>query len=408
MLSTSSLQTLVDISRHGAFNKTLKHVIIGLECFKTTSTWAPNLSNAQYDAFQIGSDDQFALMSSGRDRTLLAEAFRNLPNLDTVGIRDYEAFGRVRDDHRWSSYGAPSISRQMGFRLRTDSNEFASQTFLLLMQALADADQQVPSIETILRTHSCGLNDSAFFLPSPSSRMDAVLGGLRQLFLTLNFSNRAVRDHAGSSSCLESFLLQTPALDHLRMNFWKSNTTIPALDSTQSVLRRLSTTPNLLPAIRRLDLGMMSISPAVLVHFISRFSTTLRHVSLWKIELQGDSSERWKDSEDRYSPWPRALQELSTTTDISSMSLGCLGQKHGPVPVNVKFSDDKIAQDYSGDMKVWINQLLDDLVVSWPEPQPPIASSSDAESVDVDSDGLTEDEVDGDEDDDDEDEDYAE
>jgi hypothetical protein len=389
MLSTSSLQTLVDISRHGTFNKTLKHVIIGLECFKATSVWASSMSEAQRDVFRIGSADQFALMSSGRDRTLLAEAFRNLPSLDTVGIRDYDASGRVRDDNRWSSYGAPSISRQMGVDLRIGPNKLASQAFLLLMQALADAERPVPSIETILRSYQAGLTDFSFFLPSQNSGLDVVLGGLRRLFLTLSPFGESSQNSTTSSLCLESFLLQTLSLDHLRMNFWKSNRSL-APTSAQSVLQRLSTTPNLLPVIRRLDLGMMSISPVTLVQVISRFSTTLRHVSLWKIELQADSATRWKDSQDRYSPWPRALQDLSSTTSLTSMSLGCLGQKHGSVTVHIEFSDGKIAQDYSGEMKVWIHQLLDDLKISWPDPRPPYVSSSDDDIVDGDE--FTEDE----------------
>lgn len=381
MLSTGSLQTLVDISRHGALNKILRHVIIGLESFEATglSSHSFTISHAQYIAFQTVSADQFALSSSGRDRALLAEAFRNLHNLHTVGIRDYEASGRVRDDNRWSSYGAPSISRQIGTEIQTGSNKHASQAFLLLLQALADADRPVPSIETILRTHQAGLNDTAFFLGSPNPKMDVVLGGLQQLLLTINpaAETRAFRsDPQIHPTSLESFLLRTTSLKHLRMNFCKHEFT-----TVQWVLERLCTTPGLLPVLRRLDLGMMTVMPEVLVNLISKFSATLQHLSLWKVELQDDAAARWKDSEGRYDPWPRIIKDLATTANVTTMSLGCLAQRDQvtyATSLHVKFSDGKIAQDYSGDMKLWMPQLLDQLVVSRPQP---------LQSTDIDSDG---------------------
>ncbi|OAG11647.1 uncharacterized protein CC84DRAFT_1159122 [Paraphaeosphaeria sporulosa] len=375
MLSTASLQTLVSISRHGAFNKTLRYVIIGLESFDTTdlSSLFSTMSPAQYNAFQKGSADQFALSSSGRDRALLTEAFRNLQNLDTVGIRDYEASGRVRDDDRWRSYGAPSISQEIGFNLHTGSATFASQAFLLLMQALVDADHPVSAIETILRTrnagHIAGLKDSAFFLGSPNPKMDVVLGGLRQLLLTLNPSD-GLRDSRLDaelhSTCLELFLLRCSFLEHLRMNFYK-----PLQYSPSWVLERLCKTPDLLPVIRRLDLGMLTIMPDVLIKVISKFAATLRHVSLWKVELQWDDATQWKDFDDRYDPWPRVLKDLAMTMSLTNISLGCLSQRDRTDYIGyfeVKFSGGKIAQAYSGDKRVWMPLLLDQLVVERPKP----------------------------------------
>ncbi|KAF2439589.1 hypothetical protein P171DRAFT_525434 [Karstenula rhodostoma CBS 690.94] len=397
MLSTASLQTLVDISRHGALGKTLRHVIIGLESFDATNL-SPHyfgMSDAQNIAFQQGSADQFALSSSGRDRALLTEAFRNLHNLDTVGIRDYEASGRVRDDNCWTSYGAPSISRQIGINLQTNSNKLASQAFLLLMQALADADRPVPSIETILRKRQAGMNDTAFLLGSPNPKMDVVLSGLRQLLLTLNptAETRAYRlDPKIHPTFLESFLLRTYSLEHLRLNFWKSE-----IAPAQWVLVRLCTTPGLLPVMRRLELGMLTTMPDVLVNVISKFSATLQHVGLWKVELKDDAAARWKDSEDRYNPWPRVLKDLATTTNLTSMSLGCLAQRYPSILV--QFPDDKVAQHYSGDMKVWMPQLLDQLIVLWPKPP---QRNTDGESMDHDMDESEESH------DSDEDEDYDE
>ncbi|KAJ4350034.1 uncharacterized protein N0V89_008655 [Didymosphaeria variabile] len=396
-LSTSSLQTLVDISRHGALNKTLKHVIIGMESFQSFQDADPgfwNLNDSQRRVFHVGFADQFSLMSSGHDRTLLEEAFRNLPNLDTVGIRDYSAHGRVRDDGRWSSYGAPTISRQLGYDLRIYSNEFASCVFQLVMQALADADRAIPSIESILRGQLAGLTDLAFYLRSPDRKIDAVLGGLEQLLLTLHFTSSLRGSLNLDLMHLGSFLLRTPSLKHLRLNFQKSQTS-----TTCTILQHLATTPNLLPSLQRLDLGMMSTLPDMLLQIMSKFSVTLQHVSLWKTELGCDSSIRWKVSEDRYNPWPRLLRDISTTSHLTRLTLGCLGQhsEHGD-PIRVKFKDGKISHEYFGDVKAYIPQVIDQLVVSWPQrPAGDSDSTSDGESADA-EDGFTDedDDMDGD------------
>ncbi|KAL1610108.1 hypothetical protein SLS60_001773 [Paraconiothyrium brasiliense] len=382
MLSTSSLQTLVDISRHGALNKTLKHVIIGMESFQSFQDADPgfwNLSDAQRRVFFAGFADQFSLMSSGHDRTLLVEAFRNLPNLDTIGIRDYSANGRVRDGGRWSSYGAPTISRQLGYDLQIYSNEFASCVFQLVMQALADANRVIPSIETILRGQLAGLTDLAFYLRSPDRKIDAVLSGLEQLLLTLHFTNSLRGTLNVDLLFLGSFLLRTPSLKHLRLNFQKPHTS-----TTYTVLQHLVTTPNLLPSLQRLDLGMMSTSPDTLLQIMSKFSVTLQHVSLWKTELRYDNSVLWNDSEDRYNPWPRVLRVISTTSHLSRMTLGCLGQlSEHEEPIHVKFKDGKISHEYSGDVKDWMPQLINQLVVSWPQrPAEDSNYTSDGESAD--------------------------
>ena len=189
MLSTTSLNALIGISKHAAFAPFVKHVIIGLDQYQATPhgrfhTWT---SIAQTEAFRDGWADQFALTSSGRDREMLAEAFRNLPNLTTIGIRDYNAQGRTRDEDRWRSYGSPTVARQTGIALRGASSEYASRVFTLLLQALADANKPIPTIEVILRSHGTGLSDFAFFLPAQTN-LKPLLNGLQQLLLTLSFT----------------------------------------------------------------------------------------------------------------------------------------------------------------------------------------------------------------------------
>ncbi|KAJ4299472.1 hypothetical protein N0V90_004717 [Kalmusia sp. IMI 367209] len=390
MLSTPSLQTLVDISKHGALNRMLKHVIIGLEHYGDSHFRDPQLpapTVGQREAFRNAWADQVALIFSGRGRDMLAEAFRNLPNLDTLGIRDYNAHGRVRDSKSWHSYGAPTVSRETGHTLWTGSGDFASQVFLLLIQALTDADRAVPSIEVILRAQYNGLIDFAFFLPPTSSRMELVLDGLQTLLLTLQDGKENFTD----SFLLETFLLRTTFLKHLRLNFRKLDITFAS-----NVLRRLGTSGNILPNLQRLDFGMVHTMPDLLVDLICKFASTLLHVSLWKVTLAYDGNARWTDIEHRYNPWPRVLRDLAKSVHLTSMTIGCIDFISAGTAILVKFPDEKVSQEYSGDMNTWLPQLIDDLKVPWPMS---VASSDSSDNDDDDDDDDQDDEDDEDEDD---------
>ena len=393
MCTTASLQTLVNISKHEALKTSLKHCIIGLESYE--ATYLDRIANeAQQEAFRDGLADQFALLNSGRGRDLLATAFRHLPNLQTIGIRDYEAHGRSRDSSRWRSYGAPTVFLETSCNLESGSSQFASKVFLLLMQALSDADRAIPvsSIETILRKRSNGLNDLAFFL-SPDAKMERVLNGLQQLLLTVNVYADI---HCRSINCttlMEAFLHRVVSLQHVRLNFQRYD---PPLGSP--ILQRLVLKPNLLPNLRRLDLGMLSVEPAILIQIISKFSTTIRHVSLWKVKLSYDSASRWKEEtpENRYHPWPRVLRDLSMVTQLTSMTMGCLSQQGDSNPwsiTNLHFSNNDLSRECSGSMEVWLPQVLDELEVEWQQhPQRNDDENSDeseAETDDEDMDGSS-------------------
>lgn len=368
MLTTPSLQTLVDISKHGALNASLTHCIIGLESYEHSSLPAPALNNdAQREAFRAGFVDQIALLSSGRALHLLTEAFRRLPNLEILGIRDYESPNRVRDGNKWRSYGVSTVFHDTTCNLQTGSSRFASEVFLLLMQALANAHRDIPCVETILRTRSTGLSDPAFFLPPPGSKMDRVICGLQQLLLTINFNPVLEHRHNtlsvfSGSVLFESFLERASSLKHLRLNFQQHV-------NQSHTLMRLIATPSLLPDLQRLDLGMLCVNPSVLVDFLSKFSATIRHVSFWKVRIDYDPGNRWNDDEERFNPWPSVFRDIMSATRLTSMSVGCINQSDGPGGGNIqlRFSN-RISGDYVGDMKAWLPRLLDELEVLWPQP----------------------------------------
>jgi hypothetical protein len=186
MLSTPSLDVLISISKHAALAPFVRHVIIGLDHYTLPSAFHSWTNTAQFDAYRRGWADQYTLMSTGRDREMLAEAFQNLPNLETIGIRDFSAEGRIRESDRWRSYGAPTVYQETGIHLAGTSSDYASRVYTMMLQALSDTMRIVPSVEVILRMPNTGLSDFAFFVPAADMKLQPVLNGLRTLLLTLN------------------------------------------------------------------------------------------------------------------------------------------------------------------------------------------------------------------------------
>ncbi|KAF2636247.1 hypothetical protein P280DRAFT_553044 [Massarina eburnea CBS 473.64] len=394
MLTTPSLEVLIAISKHAALSKFVKHVIIGIETYDHPTAHIP--SAAAFWAYRHGWADQTNLFNTGRDRLMLAQAFRNLPNLTTLGIRDYDATGRVRDDNnRWRSYGAPTAERETGIRFTRPSTEIASRAYQVLLQALADAEKTIPAIEVILRMRT-GLNDHAFFVPL-DEKLNSALNGLQQLLLTLDLKSLDVpflivgpKHGPEKSHFLQSFLLRTPALSHLRLNFQIHDKKGPS-----RVIEHLCTTNNILPNLERLDFGMMTIDPGLLLQILTKFPI-LRHISLWKITVGSiDSASHWRDSEGCFNPWPVILRCLSgKNPQVRGVMVGCLEVKDYSAPAyrttaNITFANNKASQEYLGDMSAWLTKAIDDLTVQWPAPPADdSASASENEGEDEDMDDI--------------------
>lgn len=104
MFTEFSLQALVDVSK-SRFSSSLSHVIFGLERPSTRSFPSMNQSapNPQLD-MRVKNNrliqeyiDHMTLLSTGHDVEMLAEAFSNLVNLETIGMRDFNSRSRRRD-----------------------------------------------------------------------------------------------------------------------------------------------------------------------------------------------------------------------------------------------------------------------------------------------------------------------
>jgi hypothetical protein len=441
MLTTPSLTALIDISKHAALSKFVKHIIIGLEQFESQYLYCTFGNPASHESYRAGWADQDYLTKHGLDVQLLAQAFRNFPNLETLGIRDYNAQSRYRDSHtRWQSYGAPTVYENTGIRLTCKppdaSLDFSTNAFQSLLLAVADANITIESIEVILRNQVAGLSDFAFTLPSLyAKKLQPVLEGLRTLLLTVNMFPQHLRgfsalhrDPPGQVHTppshpqlfLPDFLSRTKNLKHLRLNFQSREHQAPT-----EFLRQLvrSADAAFLPNLEHVEFGMMTTTPDLLLQVITKLAPNLRALGFWKVSLTYTRSAQQSDS-NRPNPWRNFLSHISKVENLNltSMMLGCITITDGvEPPVAVKFCDkseeasladggpDRLEKirECKGDMKTFLPQLISHLRVRWPKS--PIVINDDEEDEDM-EDEEAEEEEEGDEDDDtkNEDEDYEE
>lgn len=313
MIEYVSLQALIEIASHPTLSCHLSEVIIGLDMFKSDSAYLGAASQARYKA---GHPTRDTLLETGQARDMLVEAFSKLPNLRTVGLRDYSARGRYRDgeDANWRSYGwsfgldpgrQPTWSSHSNHHRVMDTASPVS-TLPLILYALGCAHSKPESIEVFLRNRKK-------LKPSSLSVLDGflapkvlpVLTGLKKLMLTISLDGDALygapwlpcpQDNVTGSSLMR-LLHHTPALEVLRLNFaqnqffaqlfldWLSTSTSGLPSAT--IPPSQSIPPISLPSLTSLDLGMLNIDPSTLLNVICKFN--LASLSLWKVELRSDS-----------------------------------------------------------------------------------------------------------------------
>lgn len=333
---------------------------------------------------------------------MLAQAFRNLPNLQTVGLRDFNSRGRVRDDCEWTSYGATTIFQETGHRLINDrrlpaSDEqarFAARAFSTILYALGQSGAKPHTFEVLLRQRRLGLNDNAFNIPKfLEPLVTPVLSNLKSFLFVLDFLSESKLLITGDDDSpdvtrlhylLKQFLCRTPNLTHLRLNI--QNAPPPGAENFLLWLGRPVTqvnsvnsssgppmlqSPDLvaLSQLRRLDFGMFFVSPRTLLAAIHKFKPTLRALSLWKITLCPQDL--------RYHPDPRAnmwAEFFGQLSDLDYISVGYLSQLPRGQTEHVKFKlpadqpgEMSFTKEYSGyDMRHFPDNLVSDIVIDWP------------------------------------------
>ncbi|KAI0811627.1 hypothetical protein GGR55DRAFT_677845 [Xylaria sp. FL0064] len=334
-----SIQALVDIAK-SRLGPSLTHLIIHLEHpdYHASSGGGDDDAYVRYNQYHAESVNHWEFITTGLDVEMLSEAIRHLPNLETIGMRDFHSKSRRRDGTAWNSYGCPTLRaktrinlvlptrslRETGLFRRSESSEYTSHVFLTILRVMGHAavsgwNPKLTRMEVLL--HSCGLRDQSFKIPD---RFDAAvslaLSKLTTIFLDNLSQDRLLfwaRDVDGRTGHVEGvgyflsrFLKKASALEHLRLNFQSYSTRA----STDFLLwlggaRRDSTDPmrkpedslasannaGSLPAhfppvpefpkLKTIEIGMAILEPIVLLTLYKRYRVTLEGVGLHKVAL---------------------------------------------------------------------------------------------------------------------------
>ncbi|KAK4547867.1 hypothetical protein LTR36_010586 [Oleoguttula mirabilis] len=353
MLEHVSLQALVDISRHPTLSKRLKEVIIGLDVLHTDSGYASEASKAIYRAGHVS---QGVLLETGQARDMLVEAFSNLPNLSTVGLRDYDGAGRFRDgpNARWRSYGwsygtiEDAELAQLPLYGKPRLHPTAESAFALILYSLGKALSTPTNVEVFLRRRS-KLTPSALNLVAGSmgTTITPVLAGLTTLMLTVALSERMNLDtppmfdsnDSVADMPLKTLLHHTPNLQTLRINFdtdqflaqnfleWLGK---PAVGSPWTKDYASGTvSPAALTKLTNLDFGMCNVSGPTLVQVVTKFN--LKSLNLWKVALRCKDLDEMQANPACWAQFFTSLANaLPTSTGLKSVMVGYCSQCYYP------------------------------------------------------------------------------
>lgn len=144
LIEHESLEALVGISRHPGLASRLREVLIDSRYFQLT----PEIRCSRAKNGYVNRD---VLLQTGLARDMLAEVFSNLPNLKTVGLRDYDGYGRIRDGPyaKWRSWGWSLFSENYVVDRRPHA-----LLFPMLLSALTQANARPSNIEVFTKKSS--------------------------------------------------------------------------------------------------------------------------------------------------------------------------------------------------------------------------------------------------------------
>ncbi len=321
MVSTDSLQALIDISKHPTLSPFLKHVIICADRPSHTK-WVQDRNDEARALLEIANADHMHLLATGGLRDMLAEAFARLKNLETVDIRDFESRSRNRDGFgaHWRSYGAVTMAASTAAPVqlgpRGDQDPYPSQLFGAVTAALAAASARPKSIEVLLRSgnwHPFALYDTAFYIPPRmEASMSSLLAGLKTLHLALTFSHTSrIRPFI-----FQKFLSLAPNLTWLRLNFNHTHKVdcdevlswLALNDNNQTPQASFDMGPIQLRHLERLDLGDAETESKTLLKLVAKFAPTLTSLYLRRVNLY-EADSRVKDP--KVTPWVGFLSVMA-------------------------------------------------------------------------------------------------
>ncbi|KAI1386513.1 uncharacterized protein F4822DRAFT_319153 [Hypoxylon trugodes] len=431
-LTESSLQALIDISQ-SKFGPYLKYLVISLERPPSPgpddymATQAHDLNYVlRYNRPRDEYVSHQTLISSGQDVELLVEAFRSLPNLQTVSLRDFCSPTRHRDGtgHTWNSYGAPTFLDETGRRFEfprfghgvgSMSDErpsaYVSHAFLAILRALGKmkGSYAPPRFEVILR--EVHLPDTSFNIPRYLERtIVPVLADLKALFLDLgpkSFHALIVNNNGHHENCsgflVRNFLSKAVSLEHLRLNFkgcrnfvtkelllWLAGVPEPNPISLQPSIsegsQKLGTQvdtrgypPSLprapdLPHLDQLDIGMTTLTPDVLLNLYKRHKPT--KITLHKVTIK---AEQQTPTMARTNQWTWLFAQIAKSNlSLLAINLSSLHHMYKAMSYPVQFKplnqNPKIpgssTKQWSGlDFKRSAKEFIESVAVQWPNEQ---------------------------------------
>ncbi|UNI18509.1 hypothetical protein JDV02_004774 [Purpureocillium takamizusanense] len=414
MIADISLQALIDISR-SRLAPHLRHVHIGLDRFPDNFQ-RPLPDDEKERRFRQRYADHFSLWSTGCHRDMLVDAFKHLPNLETVVIRDYNSRKRTREGARaeWSSYGSSSIFRETGIRLNPAPSgswsaqanfQLSSQVFALVTHALGMANPpKIKGIEVMAKMGN-QLRDFAFNIPAFSEPMILpVLRRLEKLHLSINLGWRAQSAPwtqvaaTAPDTMLRQFLCQCTNLKDLRINELHDSPT--AMTDLLTWLAGDSDTrtngpeagdaraggPSL-DTLEHLSLGWMSVPVAPLIKVLRRFAPSLRGLELWKMTLVMPLPPGSDPSDPpRVMFWTDFMNQLRQIPglDLRHIKFGALKQAYLHRPEHhVSFKNRGVEAKYTGPhWKDFVDEVTPLLDIKWPRRLTPESDDSDSDDGD--------------------------
>ncbi|KAI2635113.1 hypothetical protein GGS21DRAFT_516949 [Xylaria nigripes] len=254
-----SIRTLVDIAK-SRLGPSLTHLIIHLEHLDMSSHYTPgglpfhegdSSRFLRYNQYYHEFISQYEFIYTGLDLEMLTDAIKHLPNLKTVGIRDFNSKNRHRDDTVWKSYGCPTFVEETKGKLLVPPNlllpvfarrgpAYTGYVFLTILRAIgnaavSDSGPHITGIEVLL--HTSNFEDQFFKIPAHlDAGISLALSSLKTILLdglgfveVFPFVALADGENGVNSTdfFLSRFLVKIPALEHLRLNFKFSATRGP-------------------------------------------------------------------------------------------------------------------------------------------------------------------------------------
>ncbi|KAK2608709.1 hypothetical protein QQS21_002698 [Conoideocrella luteorostrata] len=401
MITQDSLQTLIDISK-SRLSRHLRDVHIGLDRFPEGST-RPLSDEVKEAKFRQRFADNFTLWNTGHHRDMMAEAFRNLENLTTIVIRDFNSRRRSRDGDsaEWHSYGYTTIFNETGVSLNQGMtgvwnsglpNQYGSQVFAAVIFALGAANAKPKGIEIMSRNNN-EMRDFAFNIPAYlQSSVVPILQGLEKLHLSIDLAWRCCNlgwsahapgvTRAAPDLLIRQFLAHTTNLKDLRINEHKTNNAglIDLLDwmvgdggDSSSQSKSTQDAPVIsMPHLEKLSLGAMSVDAPRLLKLVKKFASSLKSLELWKVTMTRNMPPMARTPAPKEIFWAFFFKKLIEIPglDLKHFKAGMLQQHwvEKPVPIHVSFKGHGPTREYFGsNCKDFIGEIKELLEAQWPD-----------------------------------------